>query len=52
MSAFLKKLTIKGTWRQLFIYLRPPIPHPPRYTLYEYMYPCTYSHREGGWGGG
>ncbi len=27
-------------------------PYPlPRYTLYEYMYPCSYSHREGGRGG-
>ncbi len=23
------KLTSKGTWRQVFIYLRPPIPSPP-----------------------
>jgi hypothetical protein len=28
-----------------------PLTPPPRYTLYEYMYPCTYSHREGGMGG-
>jgi hypothetical protein len=28
-----------------------PYPLPPsRYALYEYMYPCTYSHREGGRG--
>ncbi len=28
MSAFLKKFTRKGTWRQVFICLRPPIPSP------------------------
>ncbi len=28
MSAFLKKLTSKGTWRQVFICMRPPIPLP------------------------
>ncbi len=44
------KLTSKGTWGQVFICLRPPFPSPPCYTLYEYMYPCTYSHREGGGG--
>ncbi len=33
MSAFLK-LTSKGTWRQVFICLRSPLP--PCYTLYEY----------------
>ncbi len=37
------KLPTKGTWRQVFICLRPPIP-PPRYTLYEYMYPCVLVH--------
>jgi hypothetical protein len=25
-----------------------PLPPPHWYTTYEYMYPCTYSHREGG----
>ncbi len=28
MSAFLKKLTSKGIWRQVFSCLRPPIPLP------------------------
>ncbi len=26
----------------------PGPPPPPRYTLYEYLYPCSYSRREGG----
>jgi hypothetical protein len=30
--------------------LAPISSPPPCYTLYEYMYPCTYSHREGGRG--
>ncbi len=42
------KLTIKGTWRHVFICQRLPIP--PCYTMYEYMYPYTYSHREEGGG--
>jgi hypothetical protein len=48
---FLQKLTSKGTWRQVFICLRPPITPPPPYTLYEYN-PCNYSLRKGGKGGG
>jgi hypothetical protein len=27
-----------------------PDPPPPRYTMYEYIYSFTYSHREGGRG--
>ncbi len=38
---FSSKLTSKGTWRQVFICLRPSIPFSPFYKLYEYMYPCT-----------
>ncbi len=42
------KLTSKGTWRQVFIILRPPIPSSPRYTLHEFCtYTCTYSHKRG-----
>ncbi len=41
MSAFLEKLTSKGTWRQVFIRLRPPsppmydpiLPAPPLHTV-------------------
>jgi hypothetical protein len=29
------------------VYLSAPDPL-PCYTMYEYMYPCTYSHKEGG----
>ncbi len=43
-SSFLKKLTCKGIWRQVFIWLRPP----PSVTHSINTYPCTYSHREGG----
>jgi hypothetical protein len=46
----LKKLTCKGTLRQVFICLRPPplLRHhtPPPYTLYTCIL-YTYSHREG-----
>jgi hypothetical protein len=46
-----KKVTCKGTLRQVFISLRPRTPYPPHtlYTCLQY----SYSHREqGGWGGG
>jgi hypothetical protein len=33
---FSEKLSSKGTWRQVFICLRPLIPPPPGYTLHEY----------------
>ncbi len=50
---FSYKLTSKGTWRLVFICLRPPFPSPPppRYTLYDYipLYLFTYSRK---WGGG
>ena len=46
----LKKLTCKGTLRQVFICQRPITSYPPPpYTLYTCMQ-YTYSHREGGRG--
>jgi hypothetical protein len=50
---YLKKLTCKGTLRQVFICLRPRVPHtPPPNTVYVYKVYCTYSHGgEGGQGG-
>jgi hypothetical protein len=40
----------KGTYRQVYMSEAPDPPPPPCYTVYKYMYPCTYSHREGGRG--
>ncbi len=51
MSAFLKNWPVKVPYLAAGVYLSevPDAPH-PCYTLYEYIYPCTYSHRE--WEGG
>jgi hypothetical protein len=43
----LKKLTCKGTLRQVFICLITPPPHPP---VTHCIRTCTYTHREGGRG--
>jgi hypothetical protein len=40
MSGFIKNLTV--------FLSEAPAPPPPLHTVFEYMYPCTYSHREGG----
>jgi hypothetical protein len=47
MSACLKNLPVKVLGGRC-ICLRSPIPSSPCYTLYEYVYSCAYSHREGG----
>ncbi len=48
----LKKFTCKGTLRQEFICLRPPLPpmtpYPHLHTVYVYTVYRTYSHRKGG----
>jgi len=46
-----RKLNWEGTLRQVFICLRPRTPPNPPYTLYTCVQ-YTYSHREGGRGGG
>jgi hypothetical protein len=46
-----KKMTCKGTLRQVFFCLRPRTPHPPPYSLNTCIQ-YTYSHREGGGRGG
>ncbi len=51
MSAFLKSWPVKVLGGRCLSVWGPgplPLPPPPSYTLYEYMCPCTYSHRE--WG--
>jgi hypothetical protein len=41
------KMTSKGTWWQVFICLMPPVPPPPRYTLYEYITLCLFTQGRG-----
>jgi hypothetical protein len=51
MSAILKNWPVKVRYLEAGVYLSEaldPLAPPPRYTLYEYMYPCTYSHKDGG----
>jgi hypothetical protein len=46
---YLKKFTCKGTWRKVFICLRPRIPSPPPlYTVYVYT---VYLFTQGRWEG-
>ncbi len=50
---FLKNLLLKVLVGKCSSLWGPRSPPPsPCYTLYEYMYPCTYSPCFGGWGGG
>ncbi len=46
----LRKLTCKGTLRQVFICLSLRTPYPPLHIVYVYTVYCIYSHKEGGGG--
>jgi hypothetical protein len=50
MSSSKKKLTCKGTLRQVFICLRPETHTPPPHSIREKCMKYAYSHREGGGG--